>query len=145
MKRIAPLVLLLLVVSGSCPAQEAQTAPPHVHPVNPRPTNLQVLPSDIAPDALHALMHSYSAQLGVGCNYCHAATATGKGLDFASDSKPQKQTARAMIRMTAAINEKYLATAFPDQKSPVADCGTCHRGHAEPEPFLAPPHEHEGH
>ncbi|MDE3105208.1 MAG: c-type cytochrome [Acidobacteriota bacterium] len=107
----------------------------------PAPSNLQALPKDISSESLRSLMRAYSGQLGIGCGYCHAPSASGHGLDFASDAKREKVIARAMILMTADINAKYLAAALPNEKPMTVDCGTCHRGHAEPEPFVPPPHE----
>ena len=134
----------------SSPRIHAQVSPPatlasHAHPPNPTPVNLHVLPKDLSRDALHELMHGYSAQLGVQCSYCHAPSSTGKGLDFASDSKPAKTTARHMISMAEDINTKYLAKTLPTDTPEQVACGTCHRGHAKPETFVPPPHEHEGH
>ncbi len=119
--------------------------PPHVHHQNPKPVNLHVLPKDIDPNSLHELMHGYSAQLGVQCAYCHAPSPTGKGLDFASDSKPEKSTARHMMSMTEDINSKYIAKSLPAEAPPQVACGTCHRGNAKPDAFVTPSHEHDGH
>jgi hypothetical protein len=109
-----------------------------------KPQNLQVLPKDISGQQLFATMHGYTAALGVECSFCHAQDPQTHRLDFASDAKPQKHTARTMIRMTDEINAKYLATvndpdAAPDQKT--VTCGTCHRGESMPSPFKAPMHE----
>jgi Photosynthetic reaction centre cytochrome C subunit len=137
-------LLSLTLVHAQAPS--TATSAPHMHPPNPKPVNLHVLPKDMNPDALHELMHGYSAQLGVQCSYCHAPSATGKGLDFASDSKTEKATARKMISMALDINEKYLPKALPVDSPEQVACGTCHRGHAKPEAFVPPPsHEHEGH
>ncbi len=59
-------------------------------------------------------------------------------MDFASDAKQDKATARLMIRMTGTINKEYLAKvidpdAMPEDKQ--VTCGTCHRGHHMPEPL----------
>jgi hypothetical protein len=54
--------------------------------------------------------------------------------NFASDIKPEKQTARVMIGMTQAINSRYL-TKLPEslRARRTVTCNTCHRGHAVPE------------
>jgi hypothetical protein len=116
----------------------------------PKPVNLKVLPADTSPEDLMKIMHGYSEQLGVHCTFCHAQDAATRRVNFASDQKPEKNTARTMISMTNEINAKYLSQihdpdAAPDQKT--VSCGTCHQGHSMPEPFKAPPHpggEHPG-
>jgi Photosynthetic reaction centre cytochrome C subunit len=78
-------------------------------------------------------MQSFRTALGVKCDYCHV-----KG-DFASDSNPNKETARNMILMARDINSK-----FPDGKIHVT-CYTCHRGATEPAthpPVTAQPMAH---
>ncbi len=84
----------------------------------PEPSNLQILKGsnrEIIP-----IMRSYTAALGVQCNYCHVQG------NFASDDNPKKGVARDMIRMVMDINTK----------NPVVDakvtCYTCHRGATEP-------------
>lgn len=122
----------------------AQTPPPQsnmrMHHEMPKPTNLQVLPKDIPPQQLMAMMRGYAKALGVECGFCHAEDPQTHRLDFASDAKPDKGIARTMIRMTQEINAKYLST-IQDPDATVADktvtCGTCHRGHTMPVPFAA--------
>jgi len=89
----------------------------------PAPKNLKVL--KVEPAQLIPIMRTFTAGLGVQCNYCHVQG------DFASDEKPQKETARQMIAMAQEINGK-----FPDGKIHVS-CYTCHRGATEP--LTAPP------
>jgi hypothetical protein len=67
--------------------------------------------------------------LGVNCNSCHV-----RG-NFASEDKPQKQTARKMLEMVKAIN----AANFPDYKPKDGEsllgrvtCYTCHQGDTKP-------------
>jgi hypothetical protein len=62
-------------------------------------------------------------------------------LNFADDSKPEKQAARLMYTMTTQDNEKYVSMV--DEGKGKVTCGTCHRGHLKPEEFVPPP-EHEG-
>jgi hypothetical protein len=87
------------------------------------PQNLKVLkienPREIGP-----IMRGFTTGLGVKCDYCHVQG------NFASDDKPQKETARHMIEMVDHIN-----AGFPDGKAHVS-CYTCHRG--ETEPKMAP-------
>lgn len=114
----------------------------------PRPVNLKVLPKNTAPEELREIMRGYAGALGVRCNFCHAMNPQTHKLDFPSDAKPDKTTARLMIRMTRTINERYLAKvndpdATPQDKK--VTCGTCHRGHHMPEHFVPPPEEHHEH
>ena len=67
--------------------------------------------------------------LGVTCGTCHV-----RG-NFASEDKPQKQTARKMLEMVKAINQAN----FPDYKPKDGEsvlgrvtCYTCHRGETSP-------------
>jgi hypothetical protein len=97
--------------------------------------NLKVLPKDISKEDLGTVMDGFKTSLGVKCNYCHAPSETEKGkLDFASDAKPEKGTARMMMIMTAKINKKYFH--IKDVKNPNAilpvSCITCHNGNERP-------------
>lgn len=100
------------------------------------PTNLQVLPKTLTGEQVHAIMEGWAAALGTHCSTCHAAAANGHGLDFADDSKPEKSTARLMYRMVQDINKNYISTI--DNSGEPVTCGTCHRGHLGPDPFVAP-------
>jgi hypothetical protein len=123
-----------------------QTAPPHQRRPLPKPTNLKVLPKDIAPEALVKLMRGYAGALGVECNFCHEAVPGKRELNFASDAKEDKGIARTMIAMTQTVNQQFMSQvndpdAMPEDKT--VTCGTCHRGHQMPEHFT-PPEEHHG-
>jgi hypothetical protein len=83
--------------------------------------NLKIL----KPDQVMTAMRSFTAGLGVKCDFCHVSG------DFASDDKQPKLTARTMIGMTRQIN-----TATFNGRERVA-CYTCHRG--ESAPASAPP------
>jgi hypothetical protein len=116
----------------------------------PKPVNLKILPKDIAPEDLRQIMRGYAGALGVECNFCHERNPQTHKMDFASDAKPDKETARLMIRMTNTINAEYLAKV-EDPDATAEDkhviCGTCHRGHHMPEHFVLPPqgrHERPG-
>ena len=96
--------------------------------------NLKVLPKDISHEDLDKIMDNFKMALGVKCGYCHAPMADNqRKLDFASDAKPEKETARDMMRMTAKINKKYFHNAMENDKtvSKIA-CVTCHNGKTEP-------------
>ena len=99
-------------------------------------TNLKVLPKDISSKDLQGLMtDDFEDGLGVNCGFCHANAKDGHGLDFASDAKPEKEIARAMMRMTIGINKKYFKLKHPQLGSSalVINCATCHKGEAFPD------------
>ena len=135
------LVVLSLVFCGSCLAAgpgQPPAAPGGVAPrARPGPTNIKALPKDISEADLIKLMREYTGDLGVQCSFCHAQDPTTRRTDFASDANPKKDTARTMIRMTADINGKYLAS-LPDGADPVT-CGTCHQGQSHPPAFVPKP------
>ncbi len=99
------------------------------------PKNLKVLPKTLTRDQVVDVMRSFSQALGVRCDQCHApASAAAPGrpdLDFASDAKPEKETARKMLRMLASINEQIGQMGFKDTLQ--VRCVTCHHGVLRPE------------
>lgn len=100
--------------------------------------NLQVLPEDIPRAQLSQIMRNFTFALGVRCSTCHVGE-EGQPLstyDFASDEKPMKAKARAMLRMSMAINNDHLAQ-MPGRREPNVrvTCVTCHRGVARPQPI----------
>ena len=131
-------------------AQDAPTATAHPRRPMPKPTNLQVLPKDIAVPDLLTLMRSYTGALGVECEFCHATDPTTHRANFASDANPDKAIARTMITMTNEINAKYLSQVKDPDATPAektVTCGTCHRGTSMPTPFapVATPGQHHDH
>jgi tetratricopeptide (TPR) repeat protein len=106
-------------------------------------TNLQVLPKDISKKELIRHMFDFADGLGVECGHCHAGgnPDTLVGVDFASDAKWEKRTARAMLRMVQAVNDDFVTHLEPQpvpqgSPSPPAirvNCATCHRGVTRPE------------
>ena len=131
--------------SGPPPTGEHTPGVPHHHP---DPTNLKVLPKTLTGDQLDEIMDKWAADLGTHCNHCHAADPNNVGpngrprLNFADDSKPEKATARLMYRMTEEINTNYVSKI--DSSGAPVTCGTCHRGHLGPEPFVPPQEHHDG-
>lgn len=119
----------------------------------PPPTNLQVLPKDLTGREVRDTMEKWAGSLGVKCEFCHVADPKNVGpngrprMDFANDSKPNKQIARIMYTMTQQVNKDYISKAMDLDKdnmgSPVT-CGTCHRGHKMPEDFVIPREERHG-
>jgi len=114
----------------------------------PTPTNLKVLPKDLTGQQVHEIMRQWEGALGAHCSTCHTADPNNIGpngrprLNFADDSRPEKATARLMYTMTEDINRNYVSKV-QSSEAPVT-CGTCHRGHLGPEPFLIPPDDHDG-
>lgn len=98
-----------------------------------KPMNLQVLPKDISRDDLERTMRQISAALGVRCNHCHAWAKGGEGLDFASDARDEKKTARTMLQMTRALNTDWLTRVMSEDGGQMqASCVMCHRGSERP-------------
>ena len=130
---LAPLALILPLAAQTPQFPQFPPAPPapagEARPPGegqPRraeepPKNLKILKAE----ELMPAMRSYTAGLGVRCDFCHVQG------DRASDANPHKNEAREMIAMTRQINSH-----FPDGKERVT-CYTCHRG--EHEPRTAPP------
>ena len=124
--------------------QPAAAAPPHEEhdQPHPAPTNLKVLPKNLTGDQVHEIMEGWESALGAHCSTCHTADPNNIGpngrprLNFADDSRPEKSTARIMYKMVEDINENYISMV--DNSGAPVTCGTCHRGHIGPEPFIAP-------
>ena len=119
---IAPL-LLAFAVGAQQPPGGTPAGPPAQRQDSP-PQNLKLLRAE----DVRATMRTFRAGLGVRCDFCHV-----QGND-ASDEKPQKLTARAMISMTRDINAK-----FPDTSKVHVSCYTCHRGAEQPLTDPPPP------
>ena len=145
MRRVLPFIVTFLVVVGcsSIAQQKSQIAKTD----NSQFHNLKVLPVNISHDDLIATMRGFTRALGTRCDHCHAAGPPDPNgreqLDFPSDAKPEKETARTMIRMTRAINADYIHKIDPSGQQTVS-CGTCHRGHVIPEPYNPPPPPGQG-
>lgn len=123
-------VVVLTAMTATQPAQNDMKA-----------KNLKVLPKNISHKELDHVMDEWAHSLGVRCNFCHAVNEDTKKIDWASDAKPEKQMARDMFKMTAAINKKFFK-AGKDSLGMVMEAGvncyTCHRGTAHPEVVEAP-------
>ena len=141
-----------ITMHAQAPATPEETngsAPPAHHHGEPAPTNLKALPKTMTGDEVHELMHKWEAALGTECSTCHTADPTKIGpngkprLNYADDSKKEKQAARLMYRMTEEINTQWV-NMIENSETPVT-CGTCHRGHLTPEVFVPPPGHEHGH
>ena len=116
----------------------------------PAPTNLKVLPKDLTGQQVHETMEGWAGALGVHCDACHVADPTKVGpngrpmLKFEDDSKDEKKMARIMYTMTEDMKANYIKKVADmdkmDEPAAPLTCGTCHRGHLDPEKFV-PPHE----
>ncbi len=132
-------VIGVLVLAGSLVSAQAPAAgqtPQGGRAAAPPPPlqNLQVFPKDIARPQLVEIMRNINAALGVTCAHCHIFIAAGDPMnDFASDTKPQKNMARAMMRMTQALNPQVAqAVSKPADQAARVGCATCHRGAVTP-------------
>lgn len=128
-KKIRVIGILFVVVTISVAAIE-----PNHH--NEEFTNLQVLPKDISSKILKQIMvDEFQDGLGVGCSYCHSTEKGSLHLDYASDEKPEKEIARAMMRMTMDINKKYFEVEHPliGDSLMTISCSNCHHGTPHPE------------
>jgi Flp pilus assembly protein TadD len=97
--------------------------------------NLKVLPPDTTRPRMTVIMHGFTDALGVHCDFCHAG-ANGK-MDFASDEKDEKKSARVMMKMTWAINKDTLPALEGMSKDAEVTCYTCHRGAKKPPQMMA--------
>ncbi|HXV64708.1 MAG TPA: c-type cytochrome [Vicinamibacteria bacterium] len=127
-EKIAPSLLFVLAFAASAGAQEFRWPE--------EPENLRALASSVKGSELGAIMRGFATGLGVRCEYCHSAK-KGQELepmdlttfDFASDTNPMKDKARAMIVMVRAINEDHLSKLEGTIR---VECVTCHRGQPQP-------------
>lgn len=123
--RHAAIAALWVALAGAAHAQIPDTF-----------TNLKVLPKDIKKPELVRIMRGYSAALGVRCIHCHQGDdpIDLSKVDFASDAKPNKLVARAMMDMTTGINATLrteIGAARPQHLE--VTCFTCHHGNRRPE------------
>jgi len=137
----------VMAASASLPARGTEDAPTGRE--MPAPKNLKVLPRNLTGEQVRDIMEQWTGELGAKCSTCHAADSKNIGsngksrLNFADDSKEEKRTARKMFKMVEAINTNYIAKI--DSSGAPVTCGTCHRGHLGPEPYIAPeyPRDHD--
>ena len=85
--------------------------------------NIRVL-NGMPQSQLYPAMRFMATSLGFQCGSCHVIK-NGFG-DFPADEKPEKQTARQMIRMVMEINRTL------GEERPTVSCYTCHRGQRSP-------------
>lgn len=105
------------------------------HMPKDNPVNLKVLPKDISEKDLNKIMvEDCGESLGVTCDYCHVEDKAANKFDYASDAKPEKDTARSMMRMTLELNKNYFGRGRPaiGASYMVVTCYTCHHGYPIP-------------
>jgi hypothetical protein len=124
------LVACAAIATWQVPARAGQKFPPDTF------VNLKIIPKDAPPDVVITAMKNFARGLGVRCQFCHVGE-EGMPLekfDFVSDAKPQKETARMMMRLAGEINAQ-LTKAMPDAaaKGFQVTCFTCHRGAQHPQ------------
>jgi len=151
---------LFLAFAAAVSASAQNEAPAAGRGRGAPPRNLQVLPKDTAPQDVGAIMQQFTRALGVQCTYCHVqntpppltaeeaaaqaaanppAAGRGRGrgqgpqMDFAADTKRQKQTARLMLTLVNDLNARIAA--IPGRRADVSrvQCATCHRGVPNPQ------------
>jgi hypothetical protein len=107
------------------PAQTpAAAAAPQEKTVEQTHTNIKVLTG--MPDSqLIPVMNFFAASMGRRCNFCHVNDA-GQW-DYAADTKPEKNTAREMIKMVLGLHKQTF------NGSTDISCYTCHRGRNQPQ------------
>ena len=113
MKALAPLWIYMIAIGS--PAQE-------------QPKNLKIFPKDSSRREIVNTMRTWSADLGARCDFCHwGPTKKFDDIQFDSDKKETKKTARKMYKMMTQINETFFAES--DTK---ISCYTCHHGTTDP-------------
>jgi hypothetical protein len=129
----------LLVYVGIALFITAGISATHTPPDKKEWKNLKVIPKNIDEEQMERVMYKYTKQLGVTCVFCHSYTKPGITpirVDFPSDEKQEKRTAREMMRMTDKINRKYFGYkndyGFKSLNNAVITCTTCHRGISKP-------------
>jgi hypothetical protein len=85
--------------------------------------NIQVL-TGLPASQLIPVMNYIGSSLGVRCTFCHVRK--DDKWDFVADEKPEKATAREMIKMVQSINKGNF------KGNPAIGCFTCHRGSTSP-------------
>jgi len=136
-KLLVPIVLIsgvITLASMTMINQQQQPQSQQQQRVDPPVTNLKVLPKKLTYKQVDHIMDNWAAALGVRCNFCHEPNKVGRGMNFASDAKPEKQIARRMMTMTMGINKKYFGLKHPLLGDSVLaiNCITCHNGQPRP-------------
>jgi len=122
---VACLGIVVSAEAGLITVATQQTTPPAPveKTVEQVQKNIQVL-NGLPQSQLIPVMNYMGSSLGVKCTYCHVRK--DDKWDFVSDEKPEKGTAREMIKMVQGINKGNF------KGNPAVGCITCHRGSTSP-------------
>jgi Photosynthetic reaction centre cytochrome C subunit len=89
-----------------------------------REKNVKLL-GDLPVSQFIPVMNYFAASLGRRCNFCHVNT-NGQW-DYVSDAKPEKNTAREMIKLVLDTNKTFF------KGNTEVSCYVCHRGRNNPQ------------
>jgi hypothetical protein len=117
------IVLSPLSIAQFSRNQDGPTPPPE-KTVDQVFKNIKVL-NGLPQSKLYPTMRFMAASLGVQCGNCHVIR--NGVIDAPADEKPEKETARQMIKMVIEINKMQF------QENPMVSCYTCHCGHRTPQ------------
>src|ERR1044072_5879351 len=115
--------LFVFLIQRSQARLTTDAVPPQEKTVEQVQKNIKVL-TGMPQSQLIPVMNFFAASMGRRCNFCHV-NKDGQW-DFASDEKPEKATAREMIKMVLDLRKQKFNGA--DEIS----CYTCHRGLSHP-------------
>ena len=117
--------LFLIFDSRGEVVRATKAQPPQEKTVEQVEKNIKVL-TGMPQSQLIPVMNFFAASMGRRCNFCHV---NNQGQwDYASDAKPEKTSAREMIKLVMDINK----TTERLKLDPVS-CYTCHRGRTSPQ------------
>ena len=123
--------LFLIFDNGSAVVPVTKAQAPQEKTVEQVEKNIKVL-TGMPRSQLIPVMNFFAASMGRRCNYCHV---NNQGQwDYASDAKPEKTSAREMVKLVMDINK----TTERLKLDPVS-CYTCHRGRTSPQSIPALP------
>jgi hypothetical protein len=123
--------LFLILDNRSEVVRATKPQPPQEKTVEQVGKNIKVL-TGMPESQLIPVMNFFAASMGRRCNYCHV---NNQGQwDYASDAKPEKTSARDMVKLVMEINK----TTERLKLDPVS-CYTCHRGRTSPQSIPALP------
>jgi len=107
-----------------------------------REKNVKLL-GDMPVSQFIPVMNYFAASMGRRCNFCHVNN-NGQW-DYAADTKPEKNTAREMIKLVLDVNKNTF------KGNTEVSCYTCHRGRNQPQsiptlplPLPSPPPANAG-
>ncbi len=102
---------------------------------------MKLLDPEISKAQLVGTMRDWAQGIGQRCNYCHVGPDNLEGMDFASDEKPTKRTARKMLDMARVINRELMEDlpTVEGRRHMVVSCYVCHQGKERPPRNVPPP------